>query len=202
MLKQKVDMITARGHIVDYSQPELTKIDPQDLRVHASNMCRYNGAIKWELIRHWVLTPLLLFTLPDAQTLCWSDLIIQAGYAASHDFQEVYVTDVVSGLKNYLPAYNIIEASFEAHVHEQMGLPLKYRNNELVRKADLRALVVEMTALQHPAAARVSIQFGGYSTKEELESFRKVQALSLEECWEQTANFVSEARLFIRQGQK
>lgn len=176
--KRSVDMVTWAGHSVDFMHPEDTIVDWKDIEVHTRNICRYNGALDWKLQQHLALCIGLARTthvrFKGGFQFSHDDTKLQAGYCGTHDFQEIYCTDVVSGLKKYLPAYTKIENAWEAYVHEQIGLPLSARNNEFVRYIDLRALVVEMTMLEHPATGLVAERYGGEVTPSERTAFKGV----------------------------
>ena len=185
-----VDMITAFGHSINYLHPEKATIDTEDIRVHTQNMCRYNGAIKWELIRHLVLTPRVLYQPPFQHSpdikYNWT---LQKAFCAAHDFHEYIVGDMISGLKKYIPDYNKIETAWEQRVHEAIALPLEYRNNRVVREADLKALVVEMTFLNHPAKKRVARRYQ-QPTSEDMKHIEHISSMSLEDCWREVWNTV------------
>ena len=191
-----VDMVTAAGNYVWYDEPSLTVVDPEDIRIQTTNICRYNGALDWKLVKHLALVAFLVeywskqegFELPEQEAA------LQAGYGASHDFHEIYCTDVVHGLKQYIPAYNKIESAWEEYVTEAVGLPWSRRNYPIVRKADVRALVCEMTYLGHPWAQEAHKKYGGAPTATEQQIFAIVQSLSLQECWEITWRAVVNAR--------
>ena len=171
-----IDMVTWQGHAVNFLKPEDTIVDWEDLKVHTKNICRYNGALDWKLMEHLALCS-RLSQLSDVRerggftNMTEEEVTLQAGYCSTHDFQEIYCTDVVSGLKKYLPAYREIEDTWESYVHQQIGLPLCHRNHKFVRHIDLRALVVEMTALEHPAAKLVGERYGGPVLDSEKEAF-------------------------------
>lgn len=185
----QIDMITANGHVVNFEKPEVTVIDPDDLRIHIQNICRYNGAVFWPLAKHLALCAKLAINKVPSHMESYNsptdekEQILQAGYCSSHDFQEYVCTDVVSGLKKYLPAYRNIERRWEAYVHRQLGLPLRERNEEFVRHVDRRALVIEMTALGHPASELVALRYGGTMTGNEELIFSRIKSMSTEEAW-------------------
>jgi hypothetical protein len=194
-----VDMTTALGHKINFLNPGYTPIDKEDLYTHTRHICRYNGAIKWELVRHILLCAYLL----DCQSMFWTlnadSREIQIAYAISHDFHEVYCSDVVSGMKKYLPRYQQIENSWEAYVHQQLHMPLKYRNDKLIRTVDLQALVVEMTALKHPGQVIVESKYGVKATIEELCIFDYVSKLSLDKTWEKAWKLFQVGQARIKQ---
>lgn len=179
-----VDMITASGHSVWFDQPERTGIDMRDIKIHSTNMCRYNGAVQWRLIQHLCLcvelAPLYTYLLPKDPFSCHP--IIQTGYAAIHDFHEIYVGDVVTGFKQHLPDFQRIENNWEQYLHDYLGMPLDKKDTPFVKTIDMRALAIEMDQLKHPAAARIG-KAVGYAKDSEKAIFQKVSKMSLEECW-------------------
>ena len=191
-----VDAVTAFGHEICYGKPELIHVDPEDIRVHTSNICRYSGALKWELVRHLALCVSLL-PLYSQFLLDERGITLQQAYAAAHDFHEIYVGDVVSGFKKYLPQYREIEHAWEVEVHSQIGLPWEHRIYDVVRHVDVRSLVCEMWVLGHPAAEDVASQYGGTPTEEELEIFESVRSATLEECWNLTWRTVTKGRRLL-----
>jgi predicted RecB family endonuclease len=105
-------------------------------------------------------------------------------YAGAHDLHEVYVADIVSGMKPHLTNYRRIEYSWEVYVHESLGLPWSLRPHEEVKYVDMRALVLEMNVLRHPSAKEVASQLGGEPSGEELQIMMDVRALSVSDCWD------------------
>lgn len=181
-MKKNPDMVTAFGHEVYYDKPELLIVDPEDLRVHSSNICRYSGAINWKLIKHLALVVKL------CDIYYYGDPLVKA-YAAVHDLHEVYCTDVVSGLKKYLSTYQEIEDSFEAHVHEQLGLRWETKPTDCVHLVDRRALIIEMTYFNHPGleAALEKFKGGPYygeATLDEMKMISIVDRMSPNKCWD------------------
>lgn len=169
-------MTTATGATIFYDDPHTLDVRLEDVRIATTNICRYNGHINWRLVQHLALCVLL------AREAGYDRL--QAAYCAAHDVHEIYAQDVVSGLKRYLPMYRAIEAAFEIHVHDQLGLPLCHKDEDLVKTQDLRALVVEMTYHNHPAASRAASYAGGAATTRELEIISTVANMSMMACWE------------------
>lgn len=199
-------MITAMGHRVDFKHPEYTIIDSEDLRIHTSNMCRYNGALNWKLVRHLNLCAKLIAidTEENMQRPAFDpalDMAIQQGYAAAHDLHEIYVGDVVSGMKKYMPEYQKLETAWEHWVHGFIGLPIEQRDHKLIRHVDVRALVIEMDMLDHPAAERVATIYGGFASQTERQAFLTVARQSPEECWRQTWLAVTKAVNLLRGSQ-
>lgn len=187
--QSQIDMVTAQGHEVNYMYPRRTVVDPQDLKIHTKNICRYNGALLWQLVKHLALCTLLAKQRNPAHMMAYKtpkdiqERSIQVAYCSSHDFHEIYCTDVVSGLKKYLPQYKLIENVWEEYVHHYLGLPLHDRNDAFVLYVDRRALVIEMACLGHPATKLVSEWYGGPMTDIEQDIFNTVNNMSLDEAW-------------------
>lgn len=187
-LQNEPEMITAEGRDVWYLEPERTLVTQGDLFVHTMNICRYNGALNWPLLRHLALCNCLA-PLPDVKA-----------YASSHDLHEAYVGDVVSGFKQHLNCYRPIEAAWEAHVHKSIGLkfPLHEKLIEEVKHIDQRALVIEMDMLDHPGASLVASKFGGPPTIPEREFFLHVMFITMAQCWEIVWGSIEEEALHQR----
>lgn len=188
-----VDMITAHGYSVWFKDPSRTHIDSADLKTHTTNICRYNGAVQWSLVRHLALCVRLARKRLPTVTTDFQKL--QPGYCASHDFQEVYLGDVVTGLKNHLTQFQALETEWEEYVHDSIGLPLKHRDNKFVKWIDQRALVVEMKNLKHPAAPLVANKYDGNPTAQENEAF--IQTVVDPDPWDTVWKAVQEARTQI-----
>lgn len=144
-----VDMVTWSGHGVWYDRPELTPIDWNDIDKALPNICRYNGHLDVKLSTHLHLCGAIAEQFFEQPKL--------AAYAAAHDIHEIYMTDVVNGMKKHLPNYSPIEHQWEQHVHRQLGLPWDERP-ALVKEIDMVALCIEMDQLKHPAAKYVAKQ--------------------------------------------
>jgi hypothetical protein len=191
------DMITAFGHEVRYDKPEQTTVDPEDLRVHSSNICRYSGAINWKLIKHLALVVKLVDLYYDKNP-------VHRAYAAAHDLHEIYCTDVVSGLKAYLPIYKKIEDSFEEHVHETLGLPWGLKDVDVIHFVDRRALIIEMAYHNHPGM-EVALKkfkntpFYGRPTAAEMKIIHQVHKMSPNRCWDLVWRAVVTGREVIKQ---
>lgn len=174
-----VDMITSQGHPVWFLEPEKTPVDVRDLKTHTRNMCRYSGALEWHLVKHLALC----VKLAEDRYGRSSKMPRIAAYCAAHDLHEIYVTDVVSGLKKYLPEFRKIESSWEEYVHEEIGLPWDHRPSREVKFIDERALVLEMTFLGHPAADLIQRRHGGPPRPNEELVFTKIHAHTRPACW-------------------
>ena len=152
-----IDYITACGHAVNFSKPENTRFDWEDIRIHTENLNRYNGALKWSLIQHlYLCTELVSILYPEHP-----DQELLKALVAAHDLHEIYIGDVVSGLKKYLPEYVLLEEEWEKWIHKTLDISWEDRNRLMpeVRQVDITALVLEMTQLQHPAAQLVQRKY-------------------------------------------
>lgn len=170
------------GVPVWYMNPERTPLELDDFYTPLTNICRYNGAIRWTLLRHLALgiaiydrrCPIAL-TVPRQQVFA---------YYAAHDLHECIVGDVVSGMKKHMPEFNIIEEKWEQHVHDQIGLPLsenKFKGE--VKGLDLLALLVEMKSLNHPAYEIARENIGMEPTAQDMEAFQLVSSMEPEMCF-------------------
>jgi len=180
-----------KGKPVWYMHPERTPLGLEDFQTPLKNICRYNGSIRWHLIRHLALGVLLcrvrFGTGHFARNI--------AGYYAAHDLHECIVGDVVSGMKKYLTGFREIENAWEVHTHEQIEMPLDLSlSKKAVRELDLLALVVEMKRLEHPAAYIAERNTKLTPTETELECFDSVAKLSDEDCWKIITDAIETAR--------
>lgn len=157
------------GVTVDYEDIESTEIRGDDLRIHLTRLCRYNGAVEFSVLQHLALCALLAEK--------WGPVV--KGYAAAHDLHEAYTGDLNGKIKR-LPWLADLWLEFEsrwaAHVHRSMGLPwpLPEQVQDMVDAIDHRALFVE------------TFTCGGHENL--VERLRQPQAVS---AWEQDrANLV------------
>lgn len=69
--------------------------------------------------------------------------------ALLHDASEAYLCDIPSPLKALLPTYKVIEARFQATIHEAFGLPPHLPAQWLaeIQRADLQMLAAEKAML-------------------------------------------------------
>lgn len=185
------DMTLLTEQPVWFDEPWHTNLELNDFQIPVQNICRYNGALDWRLVRHLALGIKL--------ALCWYAHLpylqgIQ-GYFGSHDLHEIIVGDMVSGQKQYHQMFRNQEYEWEVHVHKEIGLPLYASPSPTaVKHLDLRALVVEMTMLKHPAAPLVTRKYGGLPSTDEIAAFKEVQSLELEECWAIVEEAIVKAR--------
>jgi hypothetical protein len=184
-------MTLGTGKKIWYMHPDRTPLELNDFRIPVENICRYNGAAKWHLIKHLALGVLL------AENAYGDSLTTRnvMGYFAAHDLHECVVGDVVTGMKKHLPQFQIIEQLWEEHVHNQIGLPLDSSiRKDLVNNIDLLALLVEMECLEHPALEEAKQNTGMMPTSLERQCFYKVKDMSAEECWTIITNAIAVAR--------
>jgi len=191
--EERIDMITACGHSVIFNSPESTPVDFRDIEIHTRNICRYNGALNWRLVQHLALCGALVDYTQDSN----DEMVIQRGYAIAHDFHESYVCDIPTGFKPYLTNYKSLEDFWEAYVHYEIDLPLKYRDDNLIKHIDSRALVCEMFFMNHPAASLVMKLNGGKPTKNELWAWHATRALNLQQCWDYCFENINKARGYL-----
>jgi hypothetical protein len=177
----RTDMTTASGVFVCFDDLASLDVRTEDIRLATSNICRYNGFLDWRLLWHLALCTMLAEHYQKTGQV--KDELTPA-FAAMHDFHEVYVGDMTSGLKKYCPDYCLIEDQAEIAVHDFFGLSLVKRNKSEVRYVDLRALVLEMWCLGHPARIRCAGLYGGTPTQEEIDIFEAVRKWTADECWE------------------
>lgn len=197
-------MITACGQPVKFDTPHLTKVLPDDLRIHSSNICRYNGAVEWKLVKHLLLvTKLVEHYLPSSRNVSinyngmWTDNRLPIALAAAHDLHECYVVDIPTGLKGYLASYRQIEKIWEQYVHESIGLPYMQRiksdpDSNIVKRADRRALSIEMFMLQHPGWELILDEDTGPIYKYEERMFNRITGYSTHHCWDLVWDYVQD----------
>lgn len=175
------DMVTHSGVWIHYDDLENLDVRIDDIRYATANICRYVGHLKWMLIQHLALCAVLAHHhLREGSVK--SPLV--PGYAAIHDFHEVYVADMPAGLKKYIQDYCKIEDKAEIRVHEVFGLPINLRPKDEVKFIDLRALVCEMYLLDHKAQTRCAELYGGVPTEAEMKIIITISKLSNNACWD------------------
>lgn len=169
---QRTPCTTATGAEIHYLEPERTPIREEDLRVHLARVRRYAGAYEITVLQHLALCVEL------AQAAGASDCLLT--YVAAHDLHEAYVGDLPTGLKQCLPDFQRLEELWEARVHHALGLgwPLHDKVAEAVKGVDHRALVVEMTHVEHPLLEIAAGQCGGHATEDEMRLGRRVLTTS------------------------
>lgn len=193
------DAMTGRGYRIWFLKPHLTPVDLEDIRYSTSNICRYNGHVKWTLLQHLTLCTLLaqyhmtngyvmyLVKSGSEQELKTVTITESPEYLVAqctcHDMHEIYVGDVISGLKKYLSEFKAIELSWETYVLSTFGLDLPTGNTKwFVKYIDNRALTLEMKGAHHLSADRVEEIFG---TPDETEQdlYKYVRDLDPHTCW-------------------
>lgn len=156
------DIILAMGTKVYFDKPELTPYNPNEAFIHLKNLCRYHGALKVSIVQHLAVCDTIFRTLifdhphllsyflsEEQDPTIFSNGVIQRGYVNSHDIVEYVTNDIATGLKPYLN-FKPIETPWDSHIHKQMGLPLEYKNELLVKCIDINALILEMALFNHP----------------------------------------------------
>jgi 5'-deoxynucleotidase YfbR-like HD superfamily hydrolase len=184
------DAMTGRGFKIWFLRPELTPIDLEDIKYAANNICRYNGHCTWSLLQHLTLCTLLAqyhlsndyarFPNKDSVPESVEYLVAQC---ACHDMHEIYVGDVITGLKKYLTEFKQIELLWETYVLSTFGLDLPMGATKwFVKYIDNRALTLEMTGARHLSAGRVTELFG-QPEEAETEIYEFVRELDPHACW-------------------
>lgn len=172
------DICTASGRGVWFLHPERTVIDPADLREHLPRVCRYNGALPWSDLQHLALCVLL--------ARCESYASETLAYVAAHDLHEAYIGDLPTHMKRHLSGWREIEAAWEKHTHESLGLrwPLDEHVKKSVKAIDKVALCVEMDRMGHVMAEGVA-QRRGVTVDDGMRSvFNTVLRLTDSERWD------------------
>jgi hypothetical protein len=193
-LVQGADSYTTNGDPIFYQEPSRTPLSLDYMKLCCSRIYRYNGGLEWRLIQHLALCSTLTEkALPsDIGPLNYFTIRAQA---ACHDLHEVYVGDVVTGLKRLLPNYMDIEMRFERHVHNFLNVPYPSPhsyNREQVKKIDIIALLLEMKHLNHAAfqfQMDRSLHLCSVSITPDMdEIFHRISLLTYDECWDTILN--------------
>lgn len=173
-------MKTYKGHLVDFNIPSNTTIDIDDIKFALSNIRRYNGHLDWPLLKHLVLCVCL------AQYNDYTDE--EVAYCAAHDIHEIYVGDMVSTLKPFVPEFVRLEKNFEYHVHDFFNLDnwCLSENKCKTKWIDLRALCLEMTLFPDNRffALRIDLFPNLSFDEEEIQILHSIKRLSNEDAWE------------------
>ena len=170
------------GEGYDLSSPAGT-IHLEDLYQGLTTIRRYNGQMDVTIMQHLAYCAAYsTATEPKNHRL--------AAYAAAHDLHEAYVGDMNYHLKAQCPGFVRIEEMWENYVHDQMGLPLAHRPSEQVRMIDMRALVVECAAHEHPALESVLTSGLAYPSAMETDLYAQVEAWSQQEQWGYVLNAI------------
>ena len=139
LMMQQTHMRTASGQPIWYEDPSKTVVCWQDLAAGLVRQRRYAGALNWSIAQHLALCVEL------ARLRGYSDRLV--ALCAAHDLHEAYTLDLPKGLKECLPGYWGIEAAWEKHVHQWLGLEVRPEDEALIKAVDVRALAVEMACL-------------------------------------------------------
>jgi hypothetical protein len=133
------------GEQVWFDQPHRTRIDWVDLDRYLVNLNRYNGGIPWNLARHHLLVAeMAVLYFPDCPPTAKSKLLAKL---LVHDIHEVYVGDMVNGLKRFCPDYQRIELLWEHYLWDSIypGRAGEFDTpwNEVAKLIDRRAVLIE-----------------------------------------------------------
>jgi len=177
---QRTQMATASGQPIVYADPGQTTVRSDDLFTSLSRQCRYNGHCPVTVLQHLALCVELakLHGVGTSECPCEAHPCACLAYVAAHDMQEAYVSDVVEGLKDCLGGvYEQLEADWERHVHESVGLswPLSEATERVVRFIDRLALMVEMTAHDFPLQSAVEEATGRAASEYEMDCWERVE---------------------------
>lgn len=178
-MQQTTRMATSSGAPIVYLDPSQTPVRAVDMRLHLARVCRYAGGRDWSVLEHLVLCTDIARYLGVPRSM-WP-------YVAAHDLHEAYIGDLPTGLKQVLPEWKErIEGPWEAHVHRAIGLtwPVPPEIEAEVKRVDRRALLAEMTCLDHPLLDVALEGTDGVSEEEVL--FAKVHAAAGPDddgCW-------------------
>lgn len=130
---------TFKGTYFDYTNPELSVIDIEDIAHGLANLCRFNGQSSkfYSVAQHSVL---MAYAVNRAGGNAFEALM--------HDAHEAYVGDMPSPLKQLIPGFKEIEKRVWAAVRARFDLALKMSPE--IKEADLRMLLTEQEALMTP----------------------------------------------------
>lgn len=131
------------GHLIDVKNFTEADIIFEDIAHHLSMNQRYNGSlplgVRYSVAEHSVnLVNYILNEYNDVE---------QARWALLHDASEAYISDIVSGLKKYLPDY----LQYEQHI--QSLIEYKYLGRYILSRAngyhdyDKRIILDEVMAM-------------------------------------------------------
>lgn len=134
------DMTLSSGELVWFDHPERTDIDPMDIKVGLSNICRYHGQYRYSVLAHSLLVAEIL----SAHSHRMSAL------GALHDFHESVVGD--QNPREKTEAFRKREDLWSDHIHLAFGVsPADHMEHRFIKFADRAALIAEMEVIGHPA---------------------------------------------------
>lgn len=180
------DYTTASGHKINFGDTSTLIFDWDDIHIHTKNLNRYNGALNWKLIQHLALCIELVNNIYHGNPEL-------AAQVAIHDFHEIYVGDMVSGLKQYCPGFQDVEEQWEEAVHQALGVP---RGGMDCKNIDLLALALETHYLRHKAADAIQqklAESGWYfvpTSNMNQKAFHAIAHMTLDECFYLVKNTV------------
>jgi hypothetical protein len=133
---QSPTILLHSGEYLNLLDPQSSKFSIEDIAHGLSMTCRFNGQCDafYSVAEHCVVM----------------SEMVQKDYkleALMHDASEAFLGDIVTPLKKILPAYQVIEKSFERQIALRYGLPMKM--SPQVKKADTRMCVTEQQQLMN-----------------------------------------------------
>lgn len=148
--KGKPWMLTVSGNTVSFDDPQLDQINLFDICHHLGRINRFTGAIdreSYSVAQHLLLSTVIAKDVLDREesvnrhSVEYFDQLLAV---ALHDAEEAYVNDLSSPLKRAISpsTYKWIAVNLRQKVYEKFGVDWAY-HNELVKLADLNALVIE-----------------------------------------------------------
>lgn len=193
------DSMTGRGYKIWFYHPERTPVDLNEIKHASTNICRFNGHFTWKLIQHLALCTMLAEyhtengyvpyktgagpNGPLTTTIISDSASYLIAQCAAHDFHEIYVGDVITGLKKYLNEYKVIEKLWETWVLKNFDLDYPEGNTKwFVKYIDLRALTLEMIGNGHMKANTV-IELYGQPDEHELRIYEQISKSTPDQCW-------------------
>jgi hypothetical protein len=157
------DMRLSNGKPIWYCVPEKTPLILDDLKSPVLNIRRYNGGSDWTLAQHLALG-ILLASSSEVKT-----------YFAMHDLHEAILGDIVTGLKKYIPDFEVLESRWENYfikIFLQNNFPSEQIRRE-VKMLDLHCLKLEMYCLNHKGLYYIDVEWEPSSIEEAIFKFVK-----------------------------
>lgn len=173
------DYTTASGHKIYFNDISTLVFDWDDIHIHTKNINRYNGGLNWKLIQHLALCVELVHSI-------YHENYELAAQVAIHDFHEIYIGDMVSGLKKYCPGFQDIEERWEGAVYQALAIPKDDVNCKYI---DLLALTLETHYLRSKVASEIQkdLADNGYyyvpTSNLNQKVFHTVSHMTLDECF-------------------